>query len=64
MREDVEAGSSLRAGDGVASPGSSTRSTASMVAAGEGSGRLEEALDRVAFQLEKLDALRRQVRRR
>ena len=41
---------------------SSTRSTASMVRAGEGSGRLEEALDRVAFQLEKLDALRRQVK--
>ena len=33
-----------------------------MVRSGEGSGRLEEALDRVAFQLEKLDALRRQVR--
>ena len=34
----------------------------SMVQAGEGSGRLEEALDRVANQLERLDALRRQVR--
>ena len=34
----------------------------SMVDAGEGSGRLEDALDRVAFQLEKLDALRRQVK--
>ncbi len=34
----------------------------SMVRAGEGSGRLEQALDMVAFQLEKLDALRRQVR--
>ena len=34
----------------------------SMVEAGEGSGRLEEALDRVAYQLEKLDALRRQVK--
>src|SRR5919108_5132891 len=33
-----------------------------VVRAGEGSGRLEEALDRVAFQLERLDALRRQVR--
>ena len=33
-----------------------------MVQAGEGSGRLEEALDRVAAQLEKLDALRRQVK--
>ena len=34
----------------------------SMVRSGEGSGRLEEALERVAFQLEKLDALRRQIR--
>ena len=34
----------------------------SMVEAGEGSGRLESALDRVAVQLEKLDALRRQVK--
>ncbi len=33
-----------------------------MVRAGEGSGRLEQALDMVAVQLEKLDALRRQVR--
>ena len=34
----------------------------SMVEAGEGSGRLEKALEMVAFQLEKLDALRRQIR--
>jgi type IV pilus assembly protein PilC len=34
----------------------------SMVRSGEGSGRLEEVLDRVAHQLEKLDALRRQVK--
>jgi type IV pilus assembly protein PilC len=33
-----------------------------MVRAGEQSGRLEEALDRVAFQVEKSDALRRQVK--
>jgi type IV pilus assembly protein PilC len=33
-----------------------------MIRSGEGSGRLEEALDRISFQLEKLDALRRQVR--
>jgi type IV pilus assembly protein PilC len=32
------------------------------VRAGEGSGRLEEALQRIAFHLEKLDALHRQVR--
>jgi type IV pilus assembly protein PilC len=34
----------------------------SMVRAGEGSGRLETALEMVAFQLEKLDALKRQIR--
>jgi type IV pilus assembly protein PilC len=34
----------------------------SMVRSGEGSGRLEEALDRIAFHMEKLDALRRQIR--
>src|SRR5206468_3071352 len=33
-----------------------------MLRSGEQSGRLEEALDRVAFHLEKIDALRRQVR--
>jgi type IV pilus assembly protein PilC len=33
-----------------------------MVRSGEGAGRLEEALERIAFQLEKLDALRRQVK--
>jgi type IV pilus assembly protein PilC len=33
-----------------------------MVRSGEGSGRLEEVLDRVAHQLEKLDALRRQIK--
>ena len=31
-------------------------------ASGEEAGRLEDALDRVAFQFEKLDALRRQIR--
>ena len=34
----------------------------SMVRSGEGSGRLEDVLERVAFHLEKLDALRRQIR--
>ena len=34
----------------------------SVVRAGEGSGRLEEALDRISYQLERLDALRRQVK--
>ena len=54
--------SSIAAGDGVASPACSTRCTGRWSSAGEGSGRLEEALDRIAYQLERLDALRRQVR--
>jgi type IV pilus assembly protein PilC len=33
-----------------------------MVRSGESSGRLDEALGRVAYQLEKLDALKRQIR--
>jgi len=33
-----------------------------MVRSGEQSGRLEDALDRIAFQVEKTDALRRQVK--
>ena len=33
-----------------------------MVRSGEQSGRLEDALDRIAFQVEKADALRRQVK--
>ena len=33
-----------------------------MVRSGEQSGRLEEAMDRIAFQVEKADALRRQVK--
>jgi type IV pilus assembly protein PilC len=61
VREDVEAGSSVS--DAMESqPGVFDPLYCSMVNAGEGAGRLEEALDRIAFQLEKLDALRRQVR--
>ena len=61
VREDVEAGSSVaRAME--AQPGVFDPLYRSMVYAGEGSGRLEDALDRIAFQLEKLDALRRQVK--
>jgi len=33
-----------------------------MVQSGESSGRLDEALDRIAYQLEKLDALKREIR--
>jgi type IV pilus assembly protein PilC len=61
VRQDVEAGSSV-ASAMETQPGVFDPLYRSMVYAGEGSGRLEEALDRVAFQLEKLDALRRQVK--
>jgi type IV pilus assembly protein PilC len=61
VRQDVEAGSSV-AGAMERQPGVFDPLYRSMVNAGEGAGRLEEALDRVAHQLEKLDALRRQVR--
>ena len=61
VREDVEAGSSV-AQAMESQPGVFDPLYRSMVRAGEGSGRLEEALDRVAYQLERLDALRRQVR--
>ncbi len=61
LRQDVEAGSSVSQAM-ESQPGVFDPLYRSMVNAGEGSGRLEEALDRVAFQLEKLDALRRQVK--
>ena len=61
VRDDVEAGSSLHAAM-ERQPGVFDPLYRSMVRAGEGSGRLQDALERVAFQLEKLDALRRQVK--
>ena len=61
VRQDVEAGSSVSQAM-EAQPGVFDPLYRSMVHAGEGAGRLEEALDRVAYQLEKLDALRRQVK--
>ena len=61
LRGDVEAGSSLEAAM-TSQPGVFDPLYRSMVRAGESSGRLEEALDRVAHQLEKMDALRRQVK--
>ena len=61
LRQDVEAGSSLaEAMD--RRPQVFDPMFRAMVRSGESSGRLDEALERVAFQLEKLDALRRQVR--
>jgi type IV pilus assembly protein PilC len=61
LRADVEAGSTV-AGAMERHPEAFDKLYRSMVSAGEGSGRLEQALDMVAFQLEKLDALRRQIR--
>jgi type IV pilus assembly protein PilC len=61
LRNDVEAGSSV-ADAMERSPGVFDPLYRSMVRAGEGSGRLEQALEMVAMQLEKLDALRRQIR--
>jgi type IV pilus assembly protein PilC len=61
IRQDVEAGSSLS--DAMERrPQIFDPMFRAMVRSGESSGRLDEALDRVAFQLEKLDALRRQIR--
>jgi type IV pilus assembly protein PilC len=61
IRQDIEAGSSV-AGAMDRHPKVFDTLYRSMVRSGEGSGRLEEVLERVAHQLEKLDALRRQIR--
>jgi type IV pilus assembly protein PilC len=61
IRQDVEAGSSL-ADAMERRPQIFDPMFRAMVRSGESSGRLDEALDRVAYQLEKLDALKRQVR--
>ena len=61
LRHDVEAGSSV-ADAMERHPAVFDPLYRSMVRAGEGSGRLEQALEMVAFQLEKLDSLRRQIR--
>jgi type IV pilus assembly protein PilC len=61
LKDDVEAGSSLSAAM-ESQPGVFDPLYRSMVSAGEGAGRLEDSLDRVAAQLEKLDALKRQVK--
>jgi type IV pilus assembly protein PilC len=61
VRADVEAGSSLEQAM-ERHPKVFDRLFRAMVRSGEQSGRLEEALDRVAFQVEKTDALRRQVK--
>jgi type IV pilus assembly protein PilC len=61
IRQDIEAGSSVAAAM-QRHPKVFDPLYRAMVQSGEGSGRLEEVLDRVAHQLEKLDALRRQIR--
>jgi type IV pilus assembly protein PilC len=61
VRADVEAGSTLEQAM-ERHPKVFDKLFRAMVRAGEESGRLEESLDRVAFQVEKADALRRQVK--
>ncbi len=61
VRADVEAGSSLEQAM-ERHPKVFDRLFRAMVRSGEQSGRLEEAMDRIAFQVEKADALRRQVK--
>ncbi|HEY4778805.1 MAG TPA: type II secretion system F family protein [Solirubrobacterales bacterium] len=61
VRSDVEAGSSLEQGM-ERYPKVFDRLFRAMVRSGEHTGRLEDSLDRIAFQVEKSDALRRQVK--
>ncbi len=61
VRADVESGSTLEQAM-ERHPEVFNRLYRAMVRSGEQSGRLEDALDRVAFQVEKTDALRRQVK--
>ncbi|HEX3293346.1 MAG TPA: type II secretion system F family protein [Solirubrobacterales bacterium] len=61
VRNDVEAGSSLADAMGRR-PQIFDNLFRAMVRSGESSGRLDDALDRIAFQLEKLDALKREIR--
>jgi type IV pilus assembly protein PilC len=61
VRADVESGSTLEQAM-ERHPEVFDKLFRAMVRSGEESGRLEDALDRVAFQVEKADALRRQVK--
>ncbi|HWA54929.1 MAG TPA: type II secretion system F family protein [Solirubrobacterales bacterium] len=61
VRSDVEAGSTLEQAM-ERHPKVFDRLFRAMVRSGEQSGRLEEAMDRIAFQVEKADALRREVK--
>jgi type IV pilus assembly protein PilC len=61
IRADVEAGSSLEQAM-ARYPRVFDRLYRAMVRSGEQSGRLDEAMDRIAYQVEKADALRREVK--
>ncbi len=61
VRADIEAGSTLEQAM-ERHPEVFDRLYRAMVRSGEESGRLEDALDRIAYQVEKSDALRRQVK--
>jgi type IV pilus assembly protein PilC len=61
VRADVEAGSTLEQAM-ARHPQVFDRLFRAMIRSGEQSGRLESALDQIAFQAEKNDALRRQVK--
>ena len=61
VRNDVEAGSSLADAMGRR-PQVFDNLFRAMVRSGESSGRLDDALNRIAFQLEKLDELKREIR--
>ena len=61
IRQDGEAGSSLEQAMGRY-PKIFDRLYRAMVRSGEQSGRLDEAMDRIAYQVEKADKLRREVK--
>ena len=61
LRSDVEAGSSLEKAM-ERYPRVFDRLFRAMVRSGEQSGRLDEAMDRIAYQVEKSDKLRREVK--
>jgi type IV pilus assembly protein PilC len=61
IRADIEAGSTLNQAMSR-HPQVFDRLFRAMIRSGEESGRLDEALDRIAYQVEKQDALRRQVK--
>jgi type IV pilus assembly protein PilC len=61
VRADIEAGSTLEQAMSR-HPEVFDRLYRAMVRSGEESGRLEDALDRIAYQVEKTDGLRRQVK--